>query len=137
MIRQKIYIKEYDWVVHAYFAVMTYYTDEIMDKLWLLGCEGETMELAQRNLDKGDLNTGLCYSNYRRRESVFVVAKTTSAAQFANSLHHELVHLQSHIAQVYFLQPTGEDVAYLSGELIMRMYPKIKHLLCDCCRKEK
>lgn len=137
MIRQKIYIKEYDWVVHAYFAVTTYYTDEIMDKLWLLGCDGETMELAQRNLDKGDLNTGLCYSNYHRRESVFVVAKTTSAAQFANSLHHELVHLQSHIAQVYFLQPTGEDVAYLSGELIMRMYPKIKHLLCDCCRKEK
>lgn len=137
MIRQKIYIEKYDWVVHAYFAVTTYYTEEIMDKLWDLGCDGETMGVAHKNLDKGDLNTGLCYSNYRRRESVLVISKTTSSEQFLNSLHHELIHLQSHIAQVYRLRPTGEAVAYLSGDIIMQMYPRVKHLLCDCCRKKK
>lgn len=137
MIRQRIYIEKYDWVVHAYFALDTYYVQEIMDLLWDLGCDSSTMDKAYDNLSSGELNTGLCYSSYRKRESVFVVAMTTSAAQFANSLHHELTHLQSHIGQVFHLNPTGESVAYLSGEIIMAMYPKVKHLLCDCCRKEK
>lgn len=136
MIRQDVYIERYDWVVHAYFAVTTYYTQEIMDKLWELGCDTKTALTAYRNLNKGDLNTGLCYSNYRRRESVLVVAKTTTSAQFLNSMMHELCHLQSHIAKVYNLSPTGEEVAYLTGNIIMQMYPHIRHLLCECCRKE-
>jgi hypothetical protein len=108
-----------------------------MDLLWELGCDAEKAKKAYENLTSGELNNGICYSNYAKKESVFVVAKTTSAAQFANSLHHELTHLQSHIGYVYFLTPQGEEVAYLSGDIIMQMYPKIKHLLCDCCRKEE
>ena len=137
MIRQKIYIEKYDWVVHAYFAVTTYFTEEIMNMLWDLGCDEGTMKVAHNNLNESGLNTGLCYSNYRRRESVMVIAKTTTPAQFANSLHHELVHLQSHIGQAFHLNPTGEAVAYLSGDIIMQIYPRVKHLLCECCRQEK
>lgn len=136
MIKQHVHIKEYDWDVYAYFAVSEYHVSEIMDRLWDLGCDSSTALKAYENLSSGELDTGLCYSNYGRRQSVMVVALTTSAAQFANSLHHELVHLQSHIAQVFHLDPTGEQVAYLSGELIMKLFPRIKHLLCDCCRQE-
>lgn len=137
MIRQEIYIPKYKWTVHAFFAVSEYWVEPIMDLLWELGCDAEKAKKAYENLTSGELNNGICYSNYAKKESVFVVAKTTSAAQFANSLHHELTHLQSHIGYVYFLNPQGEEVAYLSGDIIMQMYPKIKHLLCDCCRKEE
>lgn len=136
MIRQTIYIKEYDWIVNAYFYVSEYYTEKIMDKLWDLGCDATTAKRVYRNLTSGDLDTGLCYSNYRKQESILVVAKTSSADEFFNSIHHELTHLQSHIAYVNDLDPLGEEVAYLTGEVAREIFPKIKHLICDCCRKK-
>lgn len=136
MIRQKLHIKEYDWVVHAYFYVSEYYTDEIMEQLWTLGCDVDTARKAYLNLSSGELDTGLCYSNYRHRESVVVIARTSSPAELFNSIHHELCHLQSHIANVYRLNPLGEEVAYLTGEIAREMFPKISHLLCECCRKK-
>ena len=135
MIRQKIILPDYgNWEIYAYFAVSQYMTDEIMERLWEVGCDGETALQAYRKLASGDLNTGLCYSNYRKRKSVMVIAKTSSAAEFLNSLHHELCHLTAHIGKVYDLDPVGEDIAYLSGEISMAMYPKIGHLLCEDCR---
>lgn len=137
MIRQTLYIKKYDWVVHAYYYVSEYYTNEIMEKLWDLGCDARSAKKAYENLSSGELNTGLCYSNYRNQESVLVIAKTSSPDELFNSIHHELCHLQSHIANVYRLNPLGEEVAYLTGEIAKEMYPKISHLLCECCRKNK
>lgn len=135
MIRQKITLPDYgNWEIYAYFAVTKYMTEEIMDCLWDIGCDGQTALQAYRNLASGGLNTGLCYSNYRQKKSVMVIAKTSSAAEFLNSLHHELCHLTAHIGKVYDLDPTGEDIAYLSGEISREMYPKIGHLLCEECR---
>lgn len=137
MIRQTIYIDKYDWEINAYFYVSEYYTEEILEMLWHLGCDADTAKKAYRNLSSGQLNTGLCYSNYVKRKSVFVIAKTSSAAEFFNSLHHELTHLKAHIANVYRLNPLGEEIAYLTGEIAREMFPKVKHLMCDCCRKKR
>lgn len=134
MIKQKIYIEEYDWTIYAFFYHSHYDVDNIMERLWDAECDSETALKAYDNLMHGGLNTGLCYSNYRKRTSVFVVAKTTSACQFANSWHHEMTHLQSHIAKVFDLDPLGEPIAYLTGYIAMQMYPKIGHLLCEECR---
>ena len=64
-----------------------------------------------------------------------VIAKTSSAEEFFNSFLHEMTHLQSHVCNVLFLSPTGEDIAYFTGEVAMELYPYIEHLLCNCCRK--
>lgn len=138
MIRQKIVLPEYgDWEIYIYCAITHYAADEIMDKLREIGIGRLKARQAYKNLSSGKLNTGLCYSNYRRRQSVVVIAKTTTAAQFVNSWHHELEHLEKDIGAVFNLDPNGEDIAYLSGEIAMEMFPKIRHLLCDGCRKKK
>lgn len=136
MIRQEIYIKDYNWVVHAFYAVTEYYVEDIMDYLWELGCDAHKAKQAYENMTSGQMNNGLCYSNYAKKESVLVIAKTTSAEEFTNSMFHELTHLQSHIAQVFHLSPTDEEVAYLTGDVIMQMYPKVKRFMCNCCRKQ-
>lgn len=136
MIRKEIYVRKYDWRIHAFFAVTEYWVEPIMDLLWEIECDAETAMRAYQNLTSGDLNTGLCYSNYARRESVLVVAKTSSADEFFNSFLHEMCHLQSHVCDVLFLPPTGEDIAYFTGEVSMKLFPSIKHLMCDCCRKK-
>jgi hypothetical protein len=132
MIKATIYIERFGWLVHAYFHKTGYDVDEIMMHLWDLGCDGETAKRAYENLQSDSLNLGLCYSNYRHQESIFVVGKTSSPAEFLNSLNHELVHLQSHICEVFHLDPMGEEIAYAMGDFSMKVYPYIKHLLCDC-----
>lgn len=137
MIRQKITLPDYDnWTIYAYYATTRYAVDEIMERLWEIGMDANNARQAFDNLSRGNLNTGLCYSNYSMRKSVLVIALTSSPAEFINSWHHELEHLESHIGKVFNLDPTGEDIAYLSGELAMEMYPRIKHLICDCCRQK-
>lgn len=136
MIRVDLYIKECDWTIHAFFAVSEYWVEDIMDALWLVGCDADTAKRAYSNLSSGELNNGICYSNYNRKESIIVIAKTSSAGEFLNSIVHELSHLQGHICDVYSLPMNGEDIAYIMGDVALELYPHIKHLLCDCCRRK-
>lgn len=136
MIRQRIYIENYDIVVYAYYAVSCYYAEEILDKLYSLGCRGSKYRKAESSLYAGKLDTGLTYYSNRQREAVMVIALTSSAAEFYNSLMHELSHLTAYIAKGERLSFTGEEIAYLEGDLARNMFPKVQPLLCDCCRNK-
>ena len=136
MIRQHIYLPKYRWRVTAYYAVSCYWTMEIMRELYRLNASSEVLRSAYDNMASCSLDTGLCYSNPMMRESVLVIAKTSSASEFFNSFEHEFQHLKGHIASALGLDPNGEEVAYMSGELAREIYPRIRHLLCDCCRNK-
>lgn len=137
MIRQRIYIEEYDILVHAYYAVTQYYTEEILDRLYEIGCRGHKLVKAEENISANKLDTGLTYYSSRYREAVLVIGLTSSAAELFNSLMHELSHLTAFIAKDEDLSFTGERIAYLEGELARDIFPKIQHLLCDCCRNKE
>ena len=107
-----------------------------MRELYRLNASSEVLRSAYDNMASCSLDTGLCYSNPMMRESVLVIAKTSSASEFFNSFEHEFQHLKGHIASALGLDPNGEEVAYMSGELAREIYPRIRHLLCDCCRNK-
>lgn len=136
MIRQHIVLHKYDdWEIFAYYATTRYAVDEIMEQLWDIGVDAHNARQAFENLSSGDIDTGLCYSNFAMRKSVLVVARTSSPAEFLNSLTHESAHACVHIATALGINHKSEDFAYLIGELCREMYPDVKHLLCECCRK--
>ena len=138
MIRQKITLKDYDdWEIYAYYAVTTYYVDEIMEMLWNVGVDPENAETAYRNMSAFKLDTGLCYSNHKQKKTVVVIAITSSAEEFLNSLVHELTHACMHISSYFGLDVYGERYAYMIGSLCREVYPNVKTLLCDHCRKHK
>lgn len=134
MIVRKIHIPEADWSVCMYFALDTYYVEDIMQSLYDIGCDSKRAKQAYENMMADKKNTGFTYSNYRNRESVMVVSKTTSASEMFNTTIHELVHLASHIAHACDYEPTGETIAYIIGDLAKEIYPDISHLLCEECR---
>ena len=134
MIRQKLNIDKYGWVVHCYYAVDGYYVDEIAKKMVSLGCRGQMLENAIMNMASHRLNTGLTFSNMMRHESILVVALTTSAAQFDNSLSHETDHLAKQICEGVGISLVSEEASYLVGDTRQAMYPYVKELLCDHCR---
>lgn len=137
MIRQRITLPKYGgWVIDCYYATTQYAVDEIMEQLWQLEVDAANARRAYDNLTSGEVDTGLCYSNFRKRSTVLVVALASSAAEFLNSLTHEAAHACVHIASAMGVDHRSEDFAYMVGELCREMYPYVKKQLCDCCREK-
>ena len=137
MVTQNIYVRDIGWSIRCYFDTTSEDAEEILDELWYLGCDVLTYRKAERNLLSGKKDTGLCYSNYARRETIFVISQTSSALEFINSWVHEMRHLIAHVTDVCKFKPLGENIAYFSGEVARQMFPKIKHFICDCCRSKQ
>ena len=136
MIVQDFGLPDYGWRIRVYYAVTTYWTDVIVNDLMRVGCGGRELRDAYMSLRRGELDTGLTYSNRRTHESIMVIGITSSAAQFQNSLDHEKGHLVKHISIAFGLDPYGEEQQYLSGEIGQRMFPVARKFLCEHCRRK-
>lgn len=137
MIRQQINLEKYNWKIRIYYYVTSYYTNEILEQLAAIGCDGDFMQTAQVNLSRGELDSGLAYSNPAKRKSVMVIARTSSAMEFACSQQHEVGHIKSSIVKADNKPQEGEEIQYIGDEIYKHMWPVAKQFLCDCCRKKK
>ena len=99
MIVQNIYLKDWDWCATIYYAVDSYYADDILDDLSAVGCTPEELEKVEAQIKGNEYNTGFTYSNFQHRCSIVVIGLTTSAEQFQNTFDHEKGHLAMHIAE--------------------------------------
>lgn len=136
MIVKQYYIEKYDWVITAYYAVSRYYVTEIMSDLEKICKEDTFLNSAYLNLRRNSLNSGLTYSNYKKKESIMVVALASSAKQFHMALMHEIRHLQSHIATAYSIDEKSEEVCYLLDDIVGEVHKDVAPLICECCRKK-
>lgn len=135
MIIQNFILPRYRWRVCVYYAVTAYWTDDIIRDLVRIGCHGTELRRAYDNLLRGDLNTGITYSNTAAGETVMVISLTSTPAQFLNSWLHEMRHLSRHIERACGISPYGEKAAYLAGDIGQRMFPVARKFICGHCRK--
>lgn len=135
MLRQRIYIPRYRWEVIVFYESDNRDAPFVLRELKETGVDNLTYRKAARNLDAGLLDTGLTYSNMDERVSVIVLSKTSSKAEFANTWFHELIHCANHIASANGLNPMGEPIAYVGGELARTMQPIAARLMCPTCKK--
>lgn len=75
MVCKELYVERYDWIVHTFFDVDESCAEEIMDVLFNINCSAETARAAFEKITSGKENVGLCFTNYKMRESVLVVSK--------------------------------------------------------------
>jgi len=136
MIVQDFILEKYDWHVRVYYAVSSYWIRSIVSDLEHIGCRGKNLERSYESLEKGDLNTGITYSNLRLGETVMVISLASSPQEFLNSWMHEMRHLSRHIEQAYDIDPYGEEAAYLAGSIGQKMFGIAKKFLCEHCRHE-
>jgi len=138
MLRSNLYIDRYNWNVNIYYAVTTYWTNEIMNNLYDINCPDRLLNEAYGKLKKGKINFGLTYSNYELMETVMVISRTTGPSEFINSLCHEKRHLEDHIWQALDIKPEGEEIAYLSGYIGQKLAKDIHYFICNCnCHKKQ
>jgi hypothetical protein len=133
MLRQHIYIPRYDWEVVVYYETASRNAGAILAELDSIGVDDDTFDKAADNLVAGFLDTGLTYTNMDERVSVIVLSKTSSQSEFANTWFHELLHCANHIAKANGLDPMGEPIAYVGGELARSMQPIAARLMCPTC----
>lgn len=130
MIRQSFTLDNYDWHITVFYAVHGYFVDEIMEALTAIGVRGRKARRAYMNLSSGNVNTGLTYA--KDGQAVCVIGKASNAAQYADSIQHEVMHLAKFIGKAERLDPYGEEVCYIGGEIARKMWPKSKMLTSEC-----
>lgn len=134
MIKQNIYLEDWDWYVTVFYAVTTYHTDEILSCLEEIGCSDYKLEEIEESLSRKEYNTGFTYSNIKGRCSVVVIGLTTSPAEFQNTFDHEKGHLAMHVCEADAIDPFSEEYQYLTGAIGQAMFPIAKNFLCIHCR---
>lgn len=132
MKRQVIHIPKYGWKVYVYYDTTPYDTEELLGKLYQMGCSENGILRTCRQLLEGEYNNGFTYSNRTLKQSVVSLGRASEFAQFLNSFVHELQHLSTHIAQTYDIPLDGEEICYLSGGIAKEMYPILIHYLISC-----
>ena len=132
MIIRDIYIEKYRWHVHCYFAVDKYYTEEILDVLETLGCSDAVYNRVADKMERNEKNAGFTYSNKLKHETLMVIGRASSTAEYVNSISHELRHLCDDIASVVGIHDSGEEVAYLTGDIASQIADVIEVLVCNC-----
>ena len=130
MIRQSFHLDKFDWTITIFYAVHGYYVEDIMDELKRIGIRGKKLAKAEENLTAGEVNSGLTYVN--NGEAVCVIGIASSAAQYMDSIVHEVMHLAKFIGKAEGLDPYGEEVCYMGGEIGRKMWPKSKLLTSEC-----
>ena len=136
MITHVFHISQHDWLVKAYINSDDSDADLILGELWSVGADMDTMRLAFRNLREWKVNTGLTYTSHWHRTTIMVVSKTTSAEEFFNTLVHEMCHVKTHICKYQGIDLESEEASYFIGGLARDLFPHVKHLLCESCRKK-
>lgn len=120
MIHQHLCLKM-DWCVDIFYDVKPKDASFILDKLADLGCPMRDLVKAEDLLLSGIPNEGLTYSNRYERKTLIVITEVTDPFQFLNSLSHEKQHLEQAICKADRLDPYGEPIAYLSGDISMAL----------------
>lgn len=134
MLVRDIYIDKYDWCARVYFAISRYNIEDVSRSLREIGCPVTIHRQAIKQMVHGEVNTGFTYSNMKRRQTVMLVGKTSSGREFLNSFSHELRHLSDDIAKTYGMETAGEEVAYLTGDIALKLADIVCHYSCDHCR---
>lgn len=137
MISRVFYIPQHRWVFRVYVYATCYWTDEILRQLVRLGAGDDHLRQAEENLRSCSLNTGLTYASGQNRETLMVVAKTTTAAELFNSVVHEIDHAAMFTFPLLGITPGTEEAAYFKGGLARDVFPIIQPYLCDCCRRKR
>lgn len=117
------------WSVAVFCGRLDAIADGVLDALDDIDCPEPIIDEAEELLRRSAENTGLTYTNRKLRTSVLAIGEASSPAEFFNSLTHESRHLEAHIAQTLGLDPFGEEICYIAGEIAAKMFGIVRRRL--------
>ena len=134
MITQLVYLPDYDWLIKVFYEASYKDADIILKELDDIDCESNIYYSAAEMLDSDYMDTGFTYTNSSMRVTFLVMMKSSCADEFQNTFDHEKGHAAQHIGAELRLDPEGESIQYLQGEIGREMFKVAKQFMCDHCR---
>ena len=126
----------HDWKIVFLFAFEEEDLDSVVEVLrWAHAPEYRIFRVEDK-VRRGGLDTGFCFSNPRWRRTVFAIGLSSSGPEVLDSVVHEIIHITQHIAQEDDLDPYGEDVAYLGGDISRAISDVVCELSCPHCNRQ-
>lgn len=123
-----------NWSCGFYFAVDSYWHEEILRELVSLDAPTSIIRQISRKMSRDEMDSGFTYSNMKLHRSIVVVGRSSSGREFMNSFCHELRHLVDDISRVWGYSLSGEPVAYLTGDIALALSDIVCKMSCDHCR---
>lgn len=133
MIEREVHIQH--WTALFLFSFDPQDAEDIEDALLWADAPHSIIATVRSNVLAGRLNEGFCYSNPLLRRTVYAIGKASSGPQVLDSIVHEIIHIVQHIGQADGLDPYGEQVAYLGGNISREISDIVCELSCPHCRE--
>ena len=133
MLIRKIHIRY--WALLFLFSYDTNDMGSIHDALVWAEAPDSIISRVSESVSAERLNEGFCYSNPSLRRTVYAIGKASSGPQVLDSIVHEIIHIVQHIGQEDGLDPYGEDVAYLGGNISRMISDIVCELSCQHCNQ--
>lgn len=124
----------WDWTAIVIFSTDGYDNEEVFRHLVECRAPDSIMQKVSANLEMGRDNEGFTFSNPSLRRSVVYIGPTTSGEEFLSTFVHELAHLVADICIADGVSLKGEAIAYLEGEIALRLSDIVCKMSCDHCR---
>lgn len=134
MITRKVHVRR--WDILFLFSFDIYDLERIVDALLWADAPNSIVSQVSENVSAERLNEGFCYSNPALRRTVYAVGKASSGPQVLDSIVHEIIHIVQHIGQEDGLDPYGESIAYLGGNISREISDIVCELSCPHCSQE-
>ena len=131
MIYRRVRIK--DWTIRFLFSFGQ--DDRAFVVGSLLWAEAPTSIISQvtKNLKADRLNEGFCYSEPSLRRTVLGIGAASSGPEVMNTIVHEIFHICQHISEEDGIDPYGEKIAYLAGDISREVSDIVCELSCPHC----
>lgn len=129
---KEIYFKNFDWVIVIFNEFTPRDRYFILGEMDHFGISQNKIERAGEIIGNSDLNTAFTASNKRNGVTVIGLSKSSSNDEFLSTIEHEIRHVVDHISSVYDLDPKGEEVGYLTGDINKSLAGLIQKELSDC-----
>ena len=129
MIGQRFYLDKYKWSVVVLYNVNHNDVEFIQDNLSKICDNNQQIKDSTYYIEQQIPNTGFIFSNLDINIRLIPIRPSPSNKEFINTIVHEANHLQSHIATKYNIDEKGEEVCYLIGEIVERMYAVFKKII--------
>lgn len=130
---QRVSLDGWRWTVVFCYDATAYDTDTVLDLMDEANISADKIEAAERILSDIQSNTGLTASSFNSRTTVSVIGRASSVFEFQNTYDHEKGHVTMHIAKALGIDPFGEELQYLAGDIGRKTYPVARMYLCAGC----
>lgn len=122
------------WTILFLFSYGTKDEESVQSALVWAGAPHSLITHVSGNISAGRLNEGFCFSDPVARRTVAAIGEAASGPEFLNTTVHEITHIAQDIARAEGLDPWGEDIAYLAGEISRKISDIVCEMSCPHCR---